>query len=326
MLRGRAIQHGLMDTPNERSSHEKPTPSGGGIVIIIVTIGIIVPFGYCIPDSNWYWSKIFVYVSGALIIATFGLLDDLRSLPRWIRFASHSLVGFLVIIGFGYWNAISLPLLGKFPLGWAGLLITFLWIVGLINVYNFMDGIDGIAGGQAVVAGVGWALLGWIYGQSMVSLLGLILAASSLGFLFHNWAPANVFMGDVGSTFLGYSFAVLPIAAAKADPRLGFVGVLLVWPFIFDTFITLLRRLHLGENIFDAHRSHLYQRLVIAGHNHCFVASLYIVLALIGLLLAFLFATGGFISEWLTAFGLIIGASSLWLFVSRQENRNSLLY
>ena len=104
-------------------------------------------------------------------------------------------------------------------LGRLGLIITFLWIVGLTNAYNFMDGIDGIAGGQAVVAGLGWAGLGYLTDQPLIGLLGLLLAASSLGFLGHNWPPARIFMGDVGSAFLGFTFAVLAVAAAQRDTR-----------------------------------------------------------------------------------------------------------
>ena len=149
-----------------------------------------------------------------------------------------------------------------------------------------MDGIDGIAGGQAVVAGLGWAALGWLSDQPLVGILGILLAASSLGFLGHNWPPARIFMGDVGSAFLGFTFAVLAVAAAQRDARLALAGVLLVWPFIFDACFTFLRRLRNGENVFAAHRSHLYQRLVIAGYSHRTVTLLYIGLAAWGAILA----------------------------------------
>ncbi|MBK7202993.1 hypothetical protein [Candidatus Amarolinea dominans] len=131
----------------------------------------------------------------------------------------------------------------------------------------------------------GWTFLGWSDNQPLVAALGLLLAAASLGFLGHNWPLARIFMGDVGSAFLGYTFAVLPVVAAQHNPRLAVAGVLLVWPFLF--------RLRHRENIFAAHRSHLYQRLVIAGYSHRTVTLLYSGLAAAGALLALLWTLDG---------------------------------
>jgi UDP-N-acetylmuramyl pentapeptide phosphotransferase/UDP-N-acetylglucosamine-1-phosphate transferase len=151
--------------------------------------------------------------------------------------------------------------------------------VGLTNAYNFMDGIDGIAAGQGIVAAIGWGIIGLITGNPFLTALGFLLAASCLGFLCHNWPPARIFMGDVGSAFLGYTFAVLAVIASQSDPRLAFIGILFVWPFVFDAVFTFFRRLRKHENVFEAHRSHLYQRLVIAGYSHGVVSTLYIGLA-----------------------------------------------
>jgi UDP-N-acetylmuramyl pentapeptide phosphotransferase/UDP-N-acetylglucosamine-1-phosphate transferase len=213
----------------------------------------------------------------------------------------------------------ALPLLGPLALGWFGLIMTFVWIVGLTNAYNFMDGIDGIAGGQAVVAGLGWTLLGWLDHQPLVAALGLLLAASSLGFLGHNWPPARIFMGDVGSAFLGFTLAVLPVVAAQHNPRLAWAGVLLVWPFVFDAAFTFLRRLRKRENVFAAHRSHLYQRLVIAGYSHRFVTLLYIGLALAGAVLALLWYSGGKASDLVVLLALPLLCAGLWRFVVGRE-------
>jgi UDP-N-acetylmuramyl pentapeptide phosphotransferase/UDP-N-acetylglucosamine-1-phosphate transferase len=120
--------------------------------------------------------------------------------------------------------------------------------------------------------------------------LGVLVAGSSLGFLGHNWPPARIFMGDVGSAFLGFTLATLAMAGGLPDPRLPLAGVLVVWPFVFDTTFTILRRLRRGENIFAAHRSHLYQRLVIAGWSHRTVTLLYLSLAVLGVVLALLWA------------------------------------
>ena len=203
--------------------------------------------------------------------------------------------------------------------GWLGVPLAFFWVVGLTNAYNFMDGIDGLAGSQAVIAGVGWAGLGWLRGEPLVSLLGLLVAGSSLGFLLHNWPPARIFMGDVGSAFLGFTFAALSVLAAQQNPRLAVAGILLLWPFIFDTIGTFLRRLRRRENVFAAHRSHLYQRLVIAGYSHRTVTLLYSGLALVGLVLALVWVLALPGADWL-ALGLpgLLGFG-LWQFVVRAE-------
>ncbi len=283
-VRGWAERHRILDIPNPRSSHSIPTPRGGGLVIMGVTVacGLL----YTAVESQISGRTFLAYALGAVVVAAVGWQDDIRSVPNLVRFSVQGLAAVFAIINFGYLQAISIPVLGPVPFGWLGLLFTLLWIVGSVNAFNFMDGIDGIAGGQSVVAGLGWTLLGAISGQPLISVTGLLLATTSFGFLIHNWSPARIFMGDVGSNFLGYAFAVLPIIAGRDDPRLFLVGVLLMWPFIFDTLFTFLRRLRRGENVFAAHCSHLYQRLVIVGHSHRSVSLLYIGLALTGDLLA----------------------------------------
>ncbi len=256
---------------------------------------------------------------GSLIIAGVSWLDDLCSLPNRIRFIAHAIVSLLLLIGVGYWNVVNIPFAGQLHLGWVGVPITFLWITGLTNAYNFMDGVDGIAGGQAVVAGLGWAVLGWLNHLPLISTLGLLLAACSLGFLGHNWPPARIFMGDVGSAFLGYTFAILAVIAAQKDPRLALTGLLLVWPFVFDTTFTFLRRLRGGENVFAAHRSHLYQRLVIAGYSHCFVTLLYIGLSGAGAILALTWTLNLSGATIIVTLSLPLLCLVLWAFVVFQE-------
>ncbi|MCU0494639.1 MAG: glycosyltransferase family 4 protein [Chloroflexaceae bacterium] len=280
----------MLDIPNERSSHSRPTPRGGGLAIVVVTLAGLLLAGLLLPA--WpLWALVGLLV-GAALIATVSWFDDLKSLSNRLRFGVHTLAALLLIASFGFWQHVSLPLVGTLTWGWLGLPITLLWLVGLTNAYNFMDGIDGIASSQAVVAGLGWLLLGSMANQPLVAMLGLLLAAASLGFLGHNWPPARIFMGDVGSAFLGFSFAALPVIAAQTDSRLALAGVLLVWPFVFDTALTFLRRWRNGENVFAAHRSHLYQRLVIAGASHRSVSCLYVALAAVGLPLALGWVSG----------------------------------
>lgn len=274
LLRRWTERREIVDVPNERSSHTRSTPRGGGLAIVVVTLAGWLIFDWTVSG---YW-PVLPYVFGAMLIAVISWLDDLKSMPTLVRLAVHGAAALLAIRSFGYWHTTSIPLLNELDLGWIGLPLTFLWIVGLTNAYNFMDGVDGIAGLQAVVVGIGWALLGWVGDQPHLSAMGLIIAGASLGFLAHNWPPARIFMGDVGSAFLGYTFAVLPLMIAHVphgDARLALIGALLLWIFVFDTAFTFVRRALKRQNVFSAHRSHLYQRLVIAGHSHRFVTLLY---------------------------------------------------
>jgi len=318
-LRGWAERHRILDTPNERSSHSRPTPHGGGLAIVLVTLvtGWLIYYQLSSPSVSWL--ALLGYTVGAALIAAISWLDDLQTLPRWVRFTSHSAGAILIIICSGYWGVIIFPLLGQFKLGPLGLPITFFWIVGLTNAYNFMDGIDGIAGGQAVLAGLGWATIGILMDLPFVGTLGALLAATSLGFLFHNWPPARIFMGDVGSAFLGYSFACLAIMGANSKPSLGIVGVLLVWPFVFDTIFTFFRRLKNRENVFSAHRSHLYQRLVISGYSHRAVTLIYMGLDVLGLLFALLFLLKNRWTDLFVIITLLLSCFGLWGFTVIRE-------
>jgi UDP-N-acetylmuramyl pentapeptide phosphotransferase/UDP-N-acetylglucosamine-1-phosphate transferase len=309
----------ILDIPNERSSHALPIPRGGGLAIAVISlIGFIVIW---LLNLRWPLTIIITFLCGAAGIATISYLDDLYSLPNRVRLTAHSLAALVSIWGLGYWHNVDVPLLGQLHLGWLGPPITFLWIVGLTNAYNFMDGIDGIAGGQGVVAGLGWGIWGLISDHLLIGTLGLLLAASCLGFLGHNWPPARIFMGDVGSAFLGYAFSVLAVLAAQEDSRLVLAGVLFVWPFVFDTSYTFFCRLRRGENVFIAHRSHLYQRLVVAGCSHRFVSSLYIGLSLIGVILSLVWSRNTMGSSLFITIALSWLCLMLWAFVTYQERR-----
>jgi UDP-N-acetylmuramyl pentapeptide phosphotransferase/UDP-N-acetylglucosamine-1-phosphate transferase len=315
-----------IDIPNERSSHSRPTTRGGGVIIVVLTLGSLLALSLLWPALSL--GAALIYALGAALIAAVSWLDDLRSLSSRVRFGVHSVGALIALAGFGYWSRVTLPLIGELPLGWLGLPLTFFWIVGLTNAYNFMDGIDGIAGSQAVVGGLAWAAIGAAIGQPLVAALGTLVAASSLGFLGHNWSPARIFMGDVGSAFLGYSFALLPlIAAAPRDAgyatQTPLAGLLVVWPFVFDTALTIVRRWRNGENIFAAHRSHLYQRLIIAGYSHRAVTLLYTAMAASGAIFAYLFVTTSGLIDWLVVAGVMLGAAGLHVFVARQERRRT---
>ncbi|MBV9240373.1 MAG: glycosyltransferase family 4 protein [Acidobacteria bacterium] len=262
--------------PNERSLHSEPVPYGAGLVIAVTCIVAYPAISYFVSDT-FSWG----YFTGACLITLVSYLDDVFSVPFFVRLLVHSLAAVLLIFDVDTWHGITA--LGNIHLGLWGYVITFLWIVWMVNAYNFMDGIDGLAGLQSLTAATGWLLLAYAINMPALYLFAGVLAASSLGFLLHNWHPARIFMGDVGSAFLGYTFAALPLIARhmaeKGWDLLPIAALLFVWFFMFDSTVTVIRRLFRGENVFSAHREHLFQRLVSSGLTHTRVTVVYGVLA-----------------------------------------------
>jgi UDP-N-acetylmuramyl pentapeptide phosphotransferase/UDP-N-acetylglucosamine-1-phosphate transferase len=315
LIRRYAEKRQLLDHPNDRSSHSAPMPRGGGLAIVLIVTGAGLWLMY---EAGL--NRNLIYVACGAVIAFLGWRDDIHSLSPRVRFTVQGLVAIISMLGFGYFKSVTIPLIGELHLGVVGIVITFLWIIGLTNAYNFMDGIDGMAGGVAVSAALGWMWLSSAsghWGNSFVFWIALAISASSLGFLGHNWSPAKIFMGDVSSTFLGYSFAVLPLLSADKSGDALMLGTLLMWTFILDTSVTFFQRLFKGENIFSAHRSHLYQRLVIGGYTHTTVSSLYILLTLLAGMLAYLWARGSVIAP---AF-IFIGLPLIWILLSIHTSR-----
>ncbi len=263
-----------MAIPNDRSLHKVPIPYGGGLVIVTICLGFYVIYTNLLFE-NFSWS----YFIGAVFVSIISWLDDLFSIPVFWRFLVHSAAALLVICGLGYFKEIYIPLGYFINIGFFGAVLTFFWIVWLTNAYNFMDGIDGLAGMQAVTAGIGWVVAGKMLGVDGTGFYGGLLAFACLGFLIENWQPAKIFMGDVGSAFLGYSFAVLPLLAIKENVRFQFilliVAVVLVWLFLLDTILTFFRRILQGEKVWQAHRGHIYQRFIIKEFPHQYVTCLY---------------------------------------------------
>jgi UDP-N-acetylmuramyl pentapeptide phosphotransferase/UDP-N-acetylglucosamine-1-phosphate transferase len=310
----------MSDIPNMRSLHTRPTPRGGGLGIII---GVLIGAwgSYIFLDLRITFGDIAAFSLGGGIVALAGWLDDIYRLPYQIRLVVQAIGAAIILIVIGHFHTVTMPFIGDIHLYSVGIAVSLLWIVGLTNAYNFMDGIDGIAGGQAVVSGLGWTIIGFMSGQSFIGLIGVLLAASSLGFLLHNWPPARIFMGDVGSAFIGFTLAVLPIVSGLRDSRLIIAGFLVEWPFIFDASFTLICRLTRGEDIFLAHRSHVYQRLVIAGYSHRSVTLIYMGLALIGVIIAFLwYKRVPFVDAFVISFPVLLFVG-LWRFTIKAESR-----
>lgn len=220
------------------------------------------------------------------MVLTISWLDDVYTVSFVWRLLIHSIAAAIVIYCCGYVHALPLSIEGEvLPLGWVGPLLTFCWIVWMTNAYNFMDGIDGIASIQAITAAVGWLIIGLSSDLSAVIILSGSILFVSFGFLLHNWPPARIFMGDAGSAFLGFVFACFPLLAARSSPESRIpwfpVAVALVWLFIFDSVLTFFRRLIRREQVWQAHREHLYQRLVRTGYSHRRVTLLYAGISLV---------------------------------------------
>jgi UDP-N-acetylmuramyl pentapeptide phosphotransferase/UDP-N-acetylglucosamine-1-phosphate transferase len=268
-----ALAMGLIDRPNARSSHARPTPRGGGLAIVLVLVGAVGALAArgAAGPAHGAWLLL-----GLGLIAGISGIDDVATISARIRLLAHALAAIVATAAAGPARVIDAGWLGQFDLGAAGWVLTVLWIVGMTNAFNFMDGIDGIAGITAAVA-LGVVSGGfWLSGDGYGALLAAAVAAAALGFLVWNWQPARVFMGDVGSASLGYTIAVLPLVAGEAERRwLLPLTVAVMWPFLLDTTLTFLRRLRNGENVLEAHRSHFYQRLVIGGWSHASVALIY---------------------------------------------------
>ena len=273
-VRRLALRWALMDVPNERSSHVTPTPRGGGIVIAAAVLITLVAWGSKSETVAWMG-----LVAGGATVVAVSWIDDVRTISAWPRFAAQAIATLFVLYSTAVWDSVTLPGGASLTLGPASWAFALVWVVGLTNAFNFMDGIDGIAGLQAVISGGAWCAMGLFLNVPIATWTGGAVAAASLGFLVHNWSPARIFMGDVGSAFLGFILSGMGLAAADqastAGGRIPLASLLVVWPFVFDAGYTFLRRLRAGEDVFAAHRSHLYQRLVIAGWSHRATATVY---------------------------------------------------
>ncbi|MCD9188063.1 MAG: glycosyltransferase family 4 protein [Pyrinomonadaceae bacterium] len=282
-----SLQREIFDIPNERSSHRIPTPRGGGVIIVLTVLSgyTILSLLEMVEFNRWFFIA-------SLLISSISWLDDLFTISFVWRFIVHSISALLIVLNVGYFQNIEIPYIGAISGNFFGGVLTFLWIVWMTNAYNFMDGIDGIAGIQATIAGIGWYFVGNLLGMANTSTFFLIVSAACLGFLVHNWQPAKIFMGDVGSAFLGFCFAAAPFLQNNANPgikaALPFIAVSLVWLFYFDTVFTFTKRLIKKQKVWVAHREHFYQQLIIQRFSHRFVATLYGIFALLNLLVVYL--------------------------------------
>ena len=312
-VRRYALAKSMLDVPNDRSSHAMPTARGGGLAIAVMTLGGIAILG----AMAWISSSVAVALfGGGVVVAVTGWIDDRVGVAAGVRGLVHlGAAGWAV-----YWlSGLQTLQIGwmEVPLGFAGSLLAVLGIVWAINSYNFMDGIDGLAAVEGVSVGLFGGLLLLAGGEAGLAAVAFVVAAASGGFLPWNWAPAKIFMGDAGSGLLGFLFGTLAVASEKADAVPVLVWVLLLAVFVFDSTVTLARRVYRRERWYEAHKSHAYQRAVQAGRSHASTT-----VAVIGINVAF-----GIVS-WITLRApalllptLMIGVAALtWLYLHVEQS------
>ncbi|MEO5590693.1 MAG: glycosyltransferase family 4 protein, partial [Gemmatimonadaceae bacterium] len=272
----------MLDIPNERSSHKSPTPRGGGLAIAVTALGGTIVAAML----QWIdWNLAIAMGGGGAMIALVGWVDDHRSLPALTRFAVQFISAGWAMYWLGGLPEISIGS-STIELGPMGLVLGTVGIVWAINLYNFVDGIDGLAAGEAISTGIIGGLILIAMGHPGLATVSFLIAAASAGFIPLNWAPAKLFMGDVGSGMLGYVFAVLAIASENAGAVPLLIWVLLLGAFVFDATVTLCRRIAHGEKWYHAHHSHAYQRMVQAGRSHAQVSATILIINLVLALLA----------------------------------------
>jgi len=255
LLRRYALSNSLIDIPNARSSHMLPTPRGGGVAIVVSFVlcsVFLAAFGLA------QWSLTWTIVLSGGVVAFVGFMDDHGHIPAAWRLMGHfaaAIAGMVIIGGLSPVSLFGMPL----KLDWAGYVFGSFYLVWLLNLYNFMDGIDGLASMEAIFVCLGGALLYIVSGQIDFVWLPIALALAVAGFLYWNFPPARIFMGDAGSGFLGITLGFLSLQAAWVNPALLWGWLILLGVFIVDASCTLTVRLIRGDKVYEAHRSHAYQ-------------------------------------------------------------------
>lgn len=277
-----ARRRGVVDIPNERSSHTTPTPRGGGASFVIVWLLIVAGL---FATGHVPYELLILFVPGGLLVAGAGILDDIYGLSNTLRIFAHCLCAVAVLYSIGGWPEFAYGA-GVINWGFAGSVLGVLGIVWSINLFNFMDGIDAFASIEAIcVLGVGGGIL-LHAGGAAAGGMALLLASAVAGFLVWNIPPARIFMGDGGSGFLGFIIGVFALLGERLYGVPLLVWVILYSLFWFDATVTLIRRILMGEKWYSAHKCHAYQRLHQAGHSHGVVNVMALILNVIISLMA----------------------------------------
>lgn len=253
LIRRYTLKKNLIDIPNDRSSHTVPTPRGGGLSIVII---FLISISFIAPLTE---NVFFALIGAGVLIAGIGFWDDNDHIPAKWRLLVHFAASFWVLYWLGGITELHVFNYSINP-GFIGVLLVAFLLVWLLNLFNFMDGIDGIAATEAIFVSCAGAYFSWVYGLENLVQISLILAASVTGFLFLNWPPAKIFMGDVGSSFLGLMLGVIAYLNILEGVSV-WIWLILLGVFLVDSGVTLVRRVLHGERWYEAHCSHAYQHV-----------------------------------------------------------------
>lgn len=267
----------VMDRPDPRKAHSIATPKGGGVgVVVAFLLGISVLYGFAAFSriADPYFRGV---ILASVLIAAVSFLDDIRDFPFTVKLGAQILAAVAALASGLYVSVYRLPWWGPVDIGWLGIPATLVWLLFATNAMNFMDGLNGLVAGTALVACAFLAFIAQGQGAWFVYFAALLLGAGLAGFLPFNFPRARIFLGDVGSQFCGFVLAVLGVAAARFEAvELSFLLVpLLLFGILFDVAFTLLRRALAGENLAQAHRGHLYQLAHRAGMDARAIALLH---------------------------------------------------
>lgn len=255
VLRRYALHRSIIDIPNARSSHSVPTPRGGGVAIVLAFLCCLI---FMASKDLQPIAQIVAMIGSGALIAVIGFMDDHGHIAARWRLLGHFAASAWVMFWMG-----GLPALSFFgfaiDLGWFASALAAVYLVWMLNLYNFMDGIDGLASLEAIVACLGLSAIYYLTGQGALIWAPLLLAMTVAGFLYWNFPPARIFMGDAGSGFLGIILGALSIQAAWAGSEYFFAWLIMLGVFVVDATFTLIRRLVRGDKVYEAHRSHGYQ-------------------------------------------------------------------
>ncbi|WP_339352601.1 glycosyltransferase family 4 protein [Acinetobacter beijerinckii] len=254
-MRHYALKKNIIDNPNERSSHTIPTPRGGGVSIVITFLSFLVLLMF---TQHLAISTGLILLCSGFGIAVLGFLDDHGHINSMLRLAIHFIIAIAVVFALGGFSEVAL-FNETLHLGWFANIIAVLFLVWLLNLYNFMDGINGIASVEAITTTISLAIIYLLFSSSLSIELLLTLAACVFGFMLWNFPKARIFMGDAGSGFLGMTLGVLALMALKVDTALFCAWIICLGVFVVDATFTLIRRVTNGHKMYDAHRSHAYQ-------------------------------------------------------------------
>ena len=266
----------LLDHPNERSLHDVPIPRTGGLAIIgslflgLIGFTVLEPLAITVdlPLSGWLHAGNWI-LGMTILLGLVSFVDDRRGVPVWFRLGCQFAASGILAFGAGLLlPAIQFPLLGTIELTWLGIPLTILFFVWFTNLYNFMDGMDGFAGGMTVIGCGLLGYLGWQAQHPVIPVIATLQSAAAAGFLVRNFPPARIFMGDVGSVCTGFLVAALIVLGCRDGVFDLWVPLIAFSPFILDASVTLVRRAYRHEKVWEAHREHFYQRLVLSGWGH----------------------------------------------------------